>query len=144
MSQAFITAFNTLISKRIEMLAAYEEIRDTLFDEDEWAEKTQKAYEKYKQKTAALQNICASSDEKEYDEMSREADEAQEEYKKTAAECSAARYRFSETNHFYSKLKRQSGLLEEFDELLWYALVDYVKVNADNSIAVVFKDGTEI
>ena len=145
---AFITAFNTLISNRVEMLSAYEEIKDTLYDEDEWVEKTQKAYEKLKQKTDALQNFCSTSTaddfEKIYDEMNREVTEAREEYKHITTECSAARYRFHETNHFYSKLRRQRKLLEEFDELLWYALVDYVKVSAENSITVVFKDGTEI
>ena len=32
------------------MLAAYDEIRSTLFNEEEWSEKMQKAYEAVKQK----------------------------------------------------------------------------------------------
>lgn len=146
--QAFITAFNSLLAKRNEMLAAYEEIRDLLFNEEEWAEKTQKAYERFQQKAAALQDFCdtpaADDFDSVYEELNKEVEEAQEEYKKVVADCSAARYHFHETNHFYNKLRRQQGLLTEFDELLWYALVDYVKVISKDNIIIVFKDGTEI
>ena len=146
--QAFIKAFNSLIVKRNEMLAAYEEIKGVLFNEEEWATKTQQAYEVFTEKAAALQDFCDAPTGEDFDStyerLNSEVTEAQAEYKRIAMECSAARYRFHESNYFYNKLKRHKGLLTEFDEMLWYALVDYVKVTSKNNIIIVFKDGTEI
>ena len=79
-----------------------------------------------------------------YDRLNKEVTEAQAEYKRVVAECSAARYRYHETNYFYNKLRKQPGLLTEFDELLWNALVDYVRVDSKDNIIVVFKDGTKV
>ena len=79
-----------------------------------------------------------------YERLNKEVTEAQAEYKHVVAECSAARYRYHETNYFYNKLRKQLGLLTEFDELLWNALVDYVRVDSKDNIIVVFKDGTEV
>ena len=130
------------------MLAAYEEIKNLLFNEEEWATKTQQAYDVFMEKAAALQSFCDTPTVEDFDStyerLNNEVIEAQAEYKRIVAECSAARYRFHESNHFYNKLRRQTGLVTEFDELLWYALVDYVRVDSKNGITIVFKDGTEI
>jgi len=146
--QAFIKAFNSLLEKRSEMLAAYEEIKALLFNEEEWATKTQQAYDVFREKAAALQDFCdtptAEDFDSTYERLNKEVTEAQAEYKRVVAECSAARYRYHETNYFYNKLRKQPGLLTEFDELLWNALVDYVRVDSKDNIIVVFKDGTEV
>ena len=130
------------------MLAAYEEIKALLFNEEEWATKTQQAYDVFREKAAALQDFCdtptAEDFDSTYERLNKEVTEAQAEYKRVVAECSAARYRYHETNYFYNKLRKQSGLLTEFDELLWNALVDYVRVDSKDNIIVVFKDGTEV
>ena len=34
--------------------------------------------------------------------------------------------------------------MAKFDERLWGAMVDYVTVDVDKGLAVVFRDGTEI
>lgn len=129
-------------------MASYEEIKELLFNEEEWATKTQQAYDVFREKAAALQDFCdtptAEDFDSTYERLNKEVTEAQAEYKRVVAECSAARYRYHETNYFYNKLRKQPGLLTEFDELLWNALVDYVRVDSKDNIIVVFKDGTEI
>ena len=45
---------------------------------------------------------------------------------------------------FIDSLRKQSGLISEFDEQLWYSLVDSVTVYSKNDVRVVFKDGTVI
>lgn len=47
----------------------------------------------------------------------------------------------SKAEVFIENLKQQSCLLTEFDERLWYALVEKVIVNTDGSMNFEFKDG---
>ncbi len=43
-----------------------------------------------------------------------------------------------------AELERQDGVATEFDENLWYSLVDFVTVFNKEDIRFTFKDGTEI
>ncbi len=43
-----------------------------------------------------------------------------------------------------AELERQDGVVTEFDENLWYSLVDFVKVFNKEDVRFTFKDGTEI
>ena len=45
---------------------------------------------------------------------------------------------------FLSELDKQEGLLSEFNEDLWYSLVEFVTVFNKEKIIFTFKDGTEI
>ena len=45
---------------------------------------------------------------------------------------------------FTSELSRQDGLLTEFDERLWFSLVDFATVYGEDDVRLTFKDGTEI
>ena len=43
-----------------------------------------------------------------------------------------------------AEIAKQEGVISEFDEDLWYALVDYVTVCGKDDVWFTFKDGTEI
>ncbi len=45
---------------------------------------------------------------------------------------------------FLVELGRQDGVATEFDEKLWYSLVDFVTVFNKEDVRFTFKDGTEI
>jgi hypothetical protein len=45
---------------------------------------------------------------------------------------------------FVSELGRQDGLIADFDERLWYGLVDFGTVYSENDVWFTFKNGTEI
>lgn len=45
---------------------------------------------------------------------------------------------------FIDHLKSQPDLITEFDEQLWYALVDYATVYSETDVRFTFKDGTVI
>ena len=45
---------------------------------------------------------------------------------------------------FLEGLQKQKKLITEFDEDLWYSLIEYVKVFDKEDIRFTFKDGTEI
>jgi len=46
--------------------------------------------------------------------------------------------------NFIRELKKQNGVLTEFDERLWSCMVDFVTVGRKKELTVTFKDGTEI
>lgn len=41
------------------------------------------------------------------------------------------------------ELKKQKSIIAEFDEVLWYTLVDRITVYSETGIRFTFKDGTE-
>lgn len=45
---------------------------------------------------------------------------------------------------FLAEMGKQEDLIAEFDESLWYSLVDYVTIFSKEDIRFTFKDGTEI
>lgn len=45
---------------------------------------------------------------------------------------------------FLKKIDKTENFLGEFDEELWFSLVKNIVINADGTIAVVFKNGAEI
>ena len=49
-----------------------------------------------------------------------------------------------QTELFIRELKKQDCLVTEFDEKLWFTLMDYITVYSDDDIRFTFKNGTEI
>jgi hypothetical protein len=45
---------------------------------------------------------------------------------------------------FIAELQRQDGLITDFDERLWYSLVDYATIYKENDVRFTFKNGAEI
>ena len=45
---------------------------------------------------------------------------------------------------FVSELAKHDGLVVEFDERLWFSLVDFATVGADREMRFTFKDGSVI
>ena len=54
------------------------------------------------------------------------------------------RLRKVEMKEYMSRLTGQKKLVTEFDEELWYSLVDFMTVVNHDEIWVTFKDGTKI
>ena len=48
-----------------------------------------------------------------------------------------------QTDHFMRELKKQESIITEFDEILWYTLIDRITVYNETGIRFTFKDGTE-
>jgi hypothetical protein len=45
---------------------------------------------------------------------------------------------------FITELKKQEGLITEFDERLWYCLLEYATIYCEDDVRFTFKNGTEI
>lgn len=49
-----------------------------------------------------------------------------------------------ELEKFVRLLKKQDDLLTEFDEELWYAVIDRLVVKSSIEVIFIFKDGSEV
>ena len=146
--QVFIRAVNKMIANKDAVLSAFAEIRDSIYNEAEWVEKQQQAYDKLEEKTEEYHLLCADplqdNFEEKYEKLKYEVDELQKEYMKIVSDFSDLKYRFNQAGYFFNKLQRQSGLITEFNQVLWRSLVDHVTVYSKDKITVTFRDGTEI
>ena len=59
-------------------------------------------------------------------------------------QISEAKARGQKIAEFLKGLRKQEGLITEFDESLWHSLVDYATVYSYKDMRFTFKDGTEI
>lgn len=48
------------------------------------------------------------------------------------------------TNSFSSNLRQRDGIIESFDEELWYAIVESVTICSGNDAIFTFKNGSKI
>lgn len=137
-----------MIANKDAVLSAFAEIRDSIYNEAEWVEKQQQAYDKLEEKTEEYHLLCADplqdNFEEKYEKLKHEVDELQKEYVKIVSDFSDLKYRFNQAGYFFNKLQRQSGLITEFNQVLWRSLVDHVTVYSKDKITVTFRDGTEI
>lgn len=146
--QIFVQAANQMIANKGEVLAAFEEIKNSILNEEEWTEKQQAAYNRMVEKNEELHQIAADplqeNFEELYDRTKSELAELQTAYTTVVEEYSEVRNRFSQATYFYNQLLHQSGLITEFSNTLWRAMVDHVTVYSKDRIVFTFRDGTEI
>lgn len=82
--------------------------------------------------------------QKRYDGLAKRLDNIQvrlDEVSQTITEKQAHREKIE---LFLDGLQKQKDLLTEFDEGLWYSLIEYMTVFDKEDILFTFKDGTEI
>lgn len=150
---AFTEAFNRILEDKDCYIEDYDIIIQTLTDTG-----------KLDKEAEGLQEECAEVLEliqKGVYENARTAQDQEEYQRKNAglvARYEAAKNRLDDideerqsrmarkekTSRFLADLKRQNGLLTEFDEALWYATIESVTVHSDKDVAVEFRDGTVI
>ena len=151
--EAFVMAFNRLVTEREEIIANAQLVRQTLCDTTALTEEKAKLQQELAvlvemtEKTV-MQNARIAQNQEEY----------QRHYEGLVARYDAAKARFDEVTEavsaketqserlavFINKLKVQTEPVTEFDEQLWASMVDYVTVGADKGMTVVFRDGTEV
>lgn len=90
--------------------------------------------------------------------VAQDQEEYQKKYESLVARFDAAKARLAEvemaitekqarretTEMFLNALKARDEFLTEFDEPLWYSLVDHVTVFSKDNVRFTMKDGTEI
>ena len=150
---AFVSAFNQLMAGQKEILANAELICKTacateaLQEEKFRLASEMSVLSRMKQKLVeANARVAQDQDEydKQYNEMVRRHDALMEQYNKIVGAIADKGKRKACLATFISELKKQDGVISEFDEDLWCSLVDYVTIGRKKEIKVTFRDGTEI
>ena len=151
--EAFVTAFNRLVTEREEIVTNARLVRQTLCDTTALTEERAKLQQELTvlvemtEKTV-MQNACIAQNQEEY----------QRHYEGLVARYDAAKARLDEVTEaisakeaqserlagFIKRLKVQTDPVAEFDSQLWSSMVECVTVGMDKDMTVVFRDGTEV
>ena len=149
--EAFVTAFNRLVTERDEIIANARLVRQVLCDTTVLAE--EKA--KLQQELAVLVEMmekCVSENAR----IAQNQEEYQKHYEGLVARYDTAKARFDEVTEavfakkaqserlavFIKCIKEQSAPVVEFDSQLWASMVECVTV--DKGMTVVFWDGRKV
>ena len=151
--EAFVTAFNRLVTEREEIIANARLVRQTLCDTTALTEEKAKLQQELAvlvemtEKTV-MQNARIAQNQEEY----------LQHYEGLVARYDAAKARFDEVTEavsaketqserlavFINELKAQTEPVAEFDSQLWASMVECVIVSVDKDMTVAFRDGTKV
>ena len=151
--EAFVTAFNRLVTEREEIVANARLVRQTLCDTTVLAE--EKA--KLQQELAVLVEMTEKCI-RENARIAQNQEEYQKHYEGLVARYDAVKARFDEVTDtisakeaqserlalFIKCIKEQTEPMAVFDSQLWASMVEDMAVGVDKGLTVVFRDGTEV
>jgi len=151
--ELFISAVNILLEDKDDIVSAFDLVKDEVFDTapleaERNALHGEMAVISETMQKAIAENARIAQNQNEYQKQYAELVEQFETTKARFDEVTARvvdkqnRCRASEA--FVSELAKQNDYITEFDEQLWYGLVDYVTVYNETDIRFHFKDGSEI
>ena len=152
LQDAFVTAFNRIIENKEEIISICEKVLSERYDADALAkrraefETEMEIVTELMQRQIALNATQALDQEayqRQYDEYEARYNAARQALTEINAQQSALAARQGKIAEYISLLREQ-GLITEFNESLWYATVDQVRVLADGRLRFIFKDGTRI
>ncbi|MFV0484864.1 MAG: recombinase zinc beta ribbon domain-containing protein, partial [Candidatus Saccharimonadales bacterium] len=151
--QDFIEAFNQILGDKEPYIRRFEELLPSLADTSALEKQRDKLSDEMKQAELQLrrcieENARNAQDQDEYD---RRYNELADKLKlmntmvaETDEEISELKARKEKICRFLGELQKTDALVTEFEESLWHATVDSVKVGADKTLIFIFRDGTEI
>jgi hypothetical protein len=153
LKEAFLQAFNSILKNKDEILQGYEPIIQDLTDTSKLDKESTKLQSELEIVTEMLrkcveENAHNALDQTDYEERYKSLAERYEAINKKITEINdrhlernTKRKRIDE---FIKMLEKNTAILSEFDEELWNAVIEIVRVNSEKDITFVFKDGFEL
>ncbi len=151
--QLFVSAVNRLLADKDEILANFETVKRVLFDtaaldrEQADLQSEMAVVNELIQKCVDENARVAQSQDgyhQRYERLVGRFENAKNRFEEVADLRSEAKSRRDRMEAFIDCLRKQEGLITEFDEQLWYSLVDYATVYSDDDVRFTFKDGAII
>lgn len=151
--EAFVEAFNQLITNKKEILTNYNELLLTIMDySSEEKEKQTLLHECETLKTDLERLIAENSrralDQTEYHEryipMASRYNALQKELQEIDKKITMKKARHSQMKICIKTLKERKNLITDFDENLWCTVVHTTIVKSEQELIFVFKDQTEV
>jgi len=149
----FLSAANKLLADKDEIIANFALMYDDLFGTADLEVERMTLQEETAVVAELIQkcieeNARTALDQREYQEryegLVARFDTAKTRFEEVSALVTDKKARSELVEAFTAELARQDGLLTEFDERLWFSLVDFATVYGDDNVRFTFKDGTEI
>ena len=149
----FVSAVNKLISDRNGIIQEFQLIKDEVFDTT--ILETQRAklsgeliiITETMQK-AISENARIALDQAEYQKhyasLSEQYEIVKTQYEQVESSITDKNTRKTAMQVFIAELQKCDGLITEFNERLWFGLVEFIAVDNEAGVNVIFKDGTEI
>ncbi|AKA72361.1 recombinase family protein [Clostridium scatologenes] len=153
LKEAFLQAFNSILKNKAKILKGYEEIIQALTDTtklDKESAKLQNELEVVSEllKKCVEENAYTVLDQAEYEERYNSLSERYKAIENKITEindkCIERNAKQERIEEFIKILEKNSTVLTEFDDELWNAVIEIVKVNSEIDIIFVFKDGFEL
>lgn len=149
----FIRAVNQLLDVKDEVIANLEQAANVLYATEDLMDRQAVVTGEMNALSERIQAILEENarlplDQSEYqmryDALADKHGELKEEHDRLAAEIAGRHSRRESTRQFIETLRKQDGLVEEFDDNLWGSLVDFITVYSEKDIRFTFRDGTII
>ena len=150
--QSFVQAVNRVISNKAEIIRTCEVVLDKCCNVEGLAAEYASLQAELEVVTGLMQRHISANAHSALDQA-----EYQRQYDEHTARFEATRRRINEVSEQREALVAKRGriqsyldtlkpqeLIAEFDEVLWYGMVDQVRVVKDGKLRFFFKDGTEI
>ena len=151
--EAFVTAFNRLVTERDEVIESARLVRQTLCDTTALTEERGKLQQELAvlmemTEKCVMQNARIAQNQEEYQRnyeglVARyDYDAAKARFDEVTESISAKEAQSERLAVFIKSLKEQTEPVAEFDSQLWASMVEWVTV--DKGMTVVFRDGTRM
>ena len=149
----FVKAVNILTTEKDEIAANFHAIKGRLFDTAELEAEQSRLQEELNVVAGLIQqcideNAHVALDQTEYQAryygLAERFDWTKARLDEVGNAITEKQAKKEQIERFLVELERQDGVVTEFDENLWYSLVDFVKVFNKEDVRFTFKDGTEI
>lgn len=151
--ELFVKAVNKFCREKDEIVATFEEIKDTAFQTDALEERKRSLLAELEVAAGLVQqcieeNARIAQDQREYETrynaLADRVDDLKKQIEAVEEEILMVRAQRETMRHFVSEIKKLPEKIDSFDEDAWYALVDYITVNSKDDIRITFKNGKEI
>ncbi len=148
-----LKAVNILTTEKDEIAANFHAIKGRLFDTAELETEQSRLQEELNVVAGMIQqcideNAHVALDQTEYqaryDGLAERFDRMKARLDEVGNAITEKQAKREQIERFLAELERQDGVATEFDENLWYSLVDFVTVFNKEDIRFTFKNGTEI
>lgn len=151
--RAFIDAFNSIIEKKEEILAGYDDIITRVIDCRAQENECSKIDKECTEISTVIEKLNAENSRspmeqqeynRKYNSYAARYNELQKRRYELSSEIDMSKAKKNQINAFIKELKKQDKLLAEFDESLWCATLSAMVVKSDKEVIFQFKDGTEL
>jgi DNA invertase Pin-like site-specific DNA recombinase len=149
----FVSAVNQLITDKDEIISNFNRIRQELSDTSELEAERAGLQNEMTVVSELIQkcideNARFALDQAEYQEryngLASRFEAAKSRHEKVTSLISEKKIRAESMEAFFTTLAAQDDVIADFDERLWYSMVDCVTVYNEKDVRFRFKDGTEI